>query len=279
MVQLQAEAGSRQHGDALHLEAVALIDGVEFAPGPEDLAVEHGQRLVVVAHAGDERPEVLSLVLGRYEHRVGGLHHHQVVGAEHRHQARIRMHERTPCVFKNDVSSGDVAVAVFVTHRPECRPAADVRPARVERHRHGFARGEFLHDRVVDGIGGAGHEGFVVHAHEDAVGSGAGGRGPAGGGDVRTEPFQGLQPDRALHHEDAAVPPVVAVVQIALGHGGVGLLNERGQHSRRRGPRSRSAGPEVAVAGLRPVGNDAEGDHESRLGQGCTLGHRRVEGR
>ena len=130
------------------------------------------------------------LVRASHQHGVGGLDHHQVLAAEHRHQARIGVHQRVPGIFEDDVPTGDVAGLIFGRDRPEGLPAPDVGPAGVERHYHRLGLGggsaELLHHRVVDGFGRAGGEGGLVQAHEGTVDLGADHGLPAGRADGRS---------------------------------------------------------------------------------------------
>ena len=74
--------------------------------------------------------------------------------------------------------------------------------------------------------------------------------------------LQRLQPDRCANHEHAGVPVEAAVGQIALGGGQIGLLDEL-RHLVRAA--AGVVGADVAEAGFRPIGRDAE-DHDLAVG-------------
>ena len=82
----------------------------------------------------------------------------------------------------------------------------------------------------------------------------------AGGGDVGPETFDRRQPDRRAQHEHPGVPVVAAVGDVSSRGRQVGLLDEARD-------RRAAVGADVAVAGLGPVGGDAE-DHDRAVGRG-----------
>jgi hypothetical protein len=78
--------------------------------------------------------------------------------------------------------------------------------------------------------------------------------------------MSGRKPARRAQHEDAAVPGVAAFGEVALGDVELGLFFEA-QHARRAAVGRRLA-LDVAVAGFRAVGRDAE-DHDRALRGGA----------
>ena len=117
-----------------------------------------------------------------------------------------------------------------------------------------------LHDAVIDrGVLGRG-EGGAVEAQEIEVAGGLLEGLAAGGHGGGMAALELLDEERRREQEDAAVPVVVAGGEIGLGALAVGLLDEGGDLQGAVRPGDGRARPDVAIAGLRPVGGDAEGD-------------------
>ena len=81
----------------------------------------------------------------------------------------------------------------------------------------------------------------------------------AGLQDVGTAGRDGAQPDAGTHHEQAAVPEIVARLDVGAGGGGVGFFSKAGDAI--AAVRLRRAALDVAITCFRPVGDDAKGDH------------------
>ena len=274
MVHLQAQLGAGIDDDALDLEAFAGVDRVVPAPGPIDLAVRLREAAAFGLQARDDLLDVLGAVLVRDHDGVGRLHHDHVLATHCGHQTAAGVDQGVAAGLEHHFAARGIAVGVLGRHRPKRVPGADVRPARGERHDHALAElrcsGELFHHRVVDRIARAALEGCGVEADEVGVVTAGSNRRAAGAGHVRVEAADRAHPHGGLHHEDAAVPVVLAAGDVALGGGAVGLLDEFLQRAGalacfERGPRA-----DVAVAGLGVVGDDAEGDERTlRRGLGA----------
>src|SRR5690606_14659955 len=151
-----------------------------------------------------------------------------------------------------------VAVAVLLRGFPQRGPGADIAPADIERY-DGGAVGP-LHHGVVDRAGRRSREGVLVEAQEIEVahrqGHGLGG----GRQHLRLQTFELRQVAGGAEQEYAAIPGVTAVGQIGLRRLEIRLLDESLYAEAAGAAVERLAAPDVAVARLRPVGRDAEGD-------------------
>ncbi len=95
-----------------------------------------------------------------------------------------------------------VAGGILLAHLPQGGPGTHVRPAHIQRESRwrggalgGRLPGDVLHDRVVDGVAGAGGEGPGIEAAERRASSSAVGEGPGRGlGDIRAEALDQGQP-------------------------------------------------------------------------------------
>ncbi len=281
VVHLQAQAGAGLDHDALDLVARPLVDAVVPAPGAVHQPVQHLLAALLAAELRDDVLHVLALVAARHQHRVGGLDDDEVVDTDHADQAAGGMHQRVVAVVDDGVAGRGVAVRVLRRHLPHGFPGAEVVPAGCQRfHADVEHAGTLLHHRVVHRLGGNGGELGLAGAHEAGVAAAGGPGGAAGQQDVGPEAFQRRQPRRRAQHEHARVPVVVAAGDVLLGRGQAGLLDEL------RHPRA--IGTDIAVAGFRAVGRDAE-DHDGALGcrvhgaresggEGRVVAHRLVGG-
>ena len=264
MVHLQAQRGARLDHDALDLEARARVDRVVPAPGPMHLAVQRVLGASALAQLRDDLLDLLAAAAVSHHHRIGRLHHHQVLDAHHAHQPPARVHQRVAAVLGDHVADAGVAVFVLARHLPDRLPGAQVVPARAQRHHADveLAARAALHHRVVHRFRRHRRELRLARPHELRI---ALARRPGRLhrlGDVGTEGLQRLHPHRGAQHEHAAVPEVAALGQVALGSRQVRLLDEL-RHPRRAQLRQRA---DVAVAGLRRVGRDAQ-DHHQAVGR------------
>jgi hypothetical protein len=130
---------------------------------------------------------------------------------------------------------------------PQGVPRADVAPADVG-----------VHDRVIEGNLRALRKGLVLEAEKVEVLLGRLQSRPAGGDDVRLQALHLLDEPPGLEQKHAAVPGEVAALQIGLGRRGIRLLDELGDREAARRLGKCLGALDVAVAGLRPVGGDAE---------------------
>ena len=179
------------------------------------------------------------------------------------------MHKRIAAVVDERVAHAGIAGCVLGADLPDSVPRTQVRPAGGQRH-HAQVEPAFalrgrrgLHHRIVHRLGGNGRERFRARANEAGVDGLAGPGQARGGGDVGAETFDGGEPDGSPHDEHAAVPVVVALVEIALRGREIGLFDEAFDHQHvidRAG-----GGADVAEAGLGPVRRHAE-DHDRAAG-------------
>jgi len=84
----------------------------------------------------------------------------------------------------------------------------------------------------------------------------------------------GSHPHRGLHHEDPAVPVVLAAGHVALSGLPVRLLDELFQRTRALARRKHGTGANVAVSRFCAVGHDAEGHERAASCRGRTHGDR-----
>ena len=126
----------------------------------------------------------------------------------------------------------------------------------VGRH-HGGAAGVF-HHRVVDRLRRAGLELGGREPHEVEIGRGGIQRGTAGVENLGTQGLQFVEKIRRAEQEHAAIPEIVAGIDILPGSGKVGFFDKRCHLVCAGGIRQRRAPADVAVAGFRRGGDDAE---------------------
>ncbi len=250
VVHLQREAGARFHGDALDLEARALVDAVVGAPGAVHPAVALGLGAGLLHQVPDQLLDLLHAVLVGDHHGVLGLHHHHVVQADQGDQLVLAVDQAVAAVLQHDVAARDVAGGVLALDLPERGPGADVAPAGVQGH-HAGAVGVFHHG-VVDGVVGAVLEARRVDAEEAEVLLAAGQGRLAGLVDAGLVLLEFLQVAAGTEQEHAAVPEVLALLDEAPGRGQVGLLDEAFHRQHAFGQAiAVGGGADVAVPGLR----------------------------
>ncbi len=274
------------HDDPLDLEALAVVDAVVITPGAVDLAVGGHLRAPAALQTFDDLLHFLRLVLGRHHHGVRRLDHHQSAQADTGHQPPVGDGQRVARVVHHHVALQDIALLVLVADAPQGVPGADVGPAGGKRNHHrppravGVCAGHLLHHGVVDRVGGTGGERFLVHAQEIAVLLRGGDRPAAGLQNVGTVPADFCQPGGRLHDEDAAVPEVLARVDVSLRRRLVRFLHEaiEDEGMTMGQARHRDAAPDVTVAGLGRSRRDAEGDQRALLRQPGGAAQRRAKG-
>ncbi len=88
----------------------------------------------------------------------------------------------------------------------------------------------------------------------------------AGLQDLRLQALHLLDEPPCLEQEHAAVPGIFAAREIGFGGLAVWLLDELGDREAARSLVEHLSALDVAVAGFRPVGRDAEGDQPAGLG-------------
>eukprot|EP01136_Pigoraptor_vietnamica_P040121 Opistho-1_new@932 len=222
------------------------------------------QRALAAAFALETCDDLLDLLAARpvgHEHRVRGLDDDHVIETDRADEPARRVDQRVAAVLDQRVAMRCVAMGVAFADLPHRVPRTEVAPAGVERHHlHAEAAGRVgragLHHRVVDRFAGDGGEGGLVGTHEAGVGAAAGPRGLGGLGDIRPEMSHCGEPHGGPQYEHAAVPRVAAVGEVALGGGPIGLLDEGLDAPDHVG----AFAVDIAEAGLRAVGHDAERD-------------------
>ena len=156
-----------------------------------------------------------------------------------------------------------VAGGVLGADLPQRIPGADIAPAHRHRPHHRRVL-RVLHHRVVERHVLRSGEGVAVEAQEVEVALGALERLAAGGERRRPQPLHLAHQDRGGQEEDAAVPAIIAGIEIGLSARAVGLLDEGRDRGAVLGAGDGGAAPDIAIAGLGPVGGDAEGDELSQ---------------
>ena len=254
---LQGQDAAGFHDDPLDPEAGILVDIIIVAPGPENPSM-----VQCLASAIGVQPVNESLCLAgavtRCDHQgVGRGDDNHVVQPDGRDQPAVVAPEIAVAgIFQHGVRQQRIAFRILFGKVPERRPAADIVPANI--HRDDRRPVGFLHDRVVDGIGGAGREGLRVQAQEVQIGE-AGCMGLAAGlhhGGV--QPLQLVDIGFGGKDEHAAVPQVFARIQVGLRRRRIRFLDKgrdpgkacRGIHC--------GATPDVAVARFGTVRRDPE---------------------
>ncbi len=119
VVHLHRQLGARLHGDVLDLIARPLVDGVVDAPRPIDLAVVLELAALLTLQLLDDAFDMLRLVLVRHQHRILGFDDHQVLDADGRHQAVVRMHVGVAAAVVEHVAAKHVAFGVLAAHVPQ----------------------------------------------------------------------------------------------------------------------------------------------------------------
>ena len=235
---------------------------------------------LLLAERGHDLLHVLAALAVRHQHRIGGLDHDHVVEPDDGDEPAGGMHmgvaarraagrrRRRSC--RRRPSRPDL---------PDGVPGAEVVPAGVQRHdpQVEAAAGAALHHRVV-------HRFRQARRRTPACPGGRTGRRcvrPSQA--VRTAArmsgrklLERGQPDRGAQHEDAAVPVVAAFGQIARGR----CRHRASRRSARpaAAPPAGGLGQHVAVAGLGPVGRDAEDADRALGGDADRRGDRAAEG-
>ncbi len=278
MVHLHRQSFPRLDGNALHLIALARVDGVVFAPRTVNLAVH----VVLMASVGLDLLHHLFHVLHRVaignQHGVFGLHHHQILHADGGHQAGFGVNVAVFRFMADDVAVVDVSLRGVGADFPQRGPRADIAPARVHWHHHRVRRS--LHHRVVNGLFRTGEEGLFIHANEVKIRIDAAHRLFTGGQNIGAELFQLFQIASGAEQKHAAVPVVIAAGDVGLGGFQPRLLNELRHLKSHRIRRARHdiTAPDIAIAGFRQIRHDTEGHQFARVSIGHGAAHRVAEG-
>ena len=223
----------------------------------------------------DDVLHLLRLVLGGDQHRVVRFDHDRVAQAEHGNHAFLGADIAVLRRLHVHVAAEHVPARILFADLPQRRPRADVAPADI--HRDDGRGVGLLHHRVVDRIGGTGRERRRVEPHEIEVGRGFLPGCTAGGEHRRRVTTQLLEIASRAEDEHAAVPGEGALLQEPARSRGVGLLDEPRDAKHAVVTGNRLAALDVAVAGRRVIGPDAERREESRSRAGGRRQHRDME--
>ena len=262
IVFLQRDLCARVHRDPLDLEPVAAVDAVVGAPGTMHLAMQVCLLAVIGDQPFDDGLDGLGLGPVRHQHGVRRLDDYQVFHACGGDEPVGAADVTVPGIQGDDVAQGGVSVGVPVGQFPEGGPGAHVAPATVQGN-HGSMPG-LLHDRVVDGVRRACGEGIGIEPYEIGI--------PDGIGDGRCRAlrnlglvvFEFLEEGSGAEQEHAAVPGEFPAFQVSCGGLGIWFFHELRDLPDALGNRHGTVGPDVTVAGLGAVRDDAEGNQVSR---------------
>ena len=161
------------------------------------------------------------------QHGVLGHNDHGVLQPDHGGQHAVAADVAVLGALQHHVAQCHVTGLILLAEFPQCRPAADVRPADIGRH-HGGAVGR-LGDRVVQADIGAGGELGLAEPDEVEVGAPRDYRCADGREHRGCMDLQFLQQRARGEHEHAGVPQMPARCHQLGGGGGVRLLDEAGQ--------------------------------------------------
>src|SRR5690606_883704 len=129
VVLLQGQALPGLDHDALHLEALAAVDGGVVAPGAEPLAVYPGAFAALAFQVVDHLLDVLGALPAGDEDGIVGLDDHQVVHPEGGDQRLLGTDQAVVAVDGQHLSPAGIAAVVPVEGLPQGLPGAHIAPA------------------------------------------------------------------------------------------------------------------------------------------------------
>ncbi len=220
---------------------------------------------LIPVEAFDDLLHLLGLAAVGHQQDVGRIHHHQVPNPQHGHQAALGTKVVVPAVDGQDIPLDYVAVLVLLADLPECRPGTHVVPAHVDGNDHTPVG--VLHHCVVDGVRWTALEGLAVQADEIEILLRLFAGFAAARDHFRVLFLQLLEIGGGTEHEHAAVPEVVAGLEVHAGSGQVGFFHEAVDAEGFLVLLQGGSTLDVAVAGLGVFGQDAEGDQVSLFRQ------------
>ncbi len=277
-VAVHLQAGHRSGVDehAVHLDPIALSQGIIPPPGAKDLAMGGPFPTFLRFEGGNDFFDVLDLIHIRDKNRIRGFNHSQQIDADTGNQTRGGNHERVLGIFEEHIPGCGVAFFIFFADAPDGVPRADVGPPRIQSD-HDAADGwigqgaEIFHDGIIDGIGGTFGEGFGIQTMEIQVAPPPEKGGAAGGQHGRLKLLHRFEPRFGPHEKHAAVPAVVAGGQIGFRRREIRLLDETEYRERLLGKGRFLIRLDVSISRFRPVRNDAEGDDGPGKGRSDAL--------
>ena len=290
MVALQRQRRARVDMDALDLEAVADHQAFEPAPGP----VVQREGFGLGGAFGLQRRHRLFHLLGAggigHQHRVGHRHGDDVLQPDaHHFQPRILGPEqRVVAIQRGGRPRHRHAAPVARRLAPDRVPAAEIGPAGGEGH-HREIVGP-LHHRVIDRDILGPRPGLGRQPEKAQIGLALGQRRLHRGDQAGRIGAEGGEDGLHREQEDAGIPQIAAGGQHLCGAGSVGLFDKAFQRQRPGGEIARILGQfQIAIAGLGPVGADAEGHQPPGAGglgagldrgaEGGGIGHHVIGGR
>ena len=110
MVHLYRQAFARFHGDAFHLVAVARVDRVIFAPRTIHFAMHPMLMATIGFDLLDHFFHILHRVTVGNQHRIFGLHYHQIFHPDGGDQARFGVHIAVFSFVINHIAVANVAL-------------------------------------------------------------------------------------------------------------------------------------------------------------------------
>ena len=256
-VRLQGNLLARFHHQVLNLIAVPLVQALKPAPGAVDPGVGGIFRTPLLLKGFDEHADILAGVPVPDQDGVAGGDDNQIFHAGGGQQGAVAAQVGALAVFGDDVADEDVVILVLVRDGPQRLPGPDIVPVHIDGH-DGAVRG-VLHHREIDGFRRAGLERAVIGTEEIQVRAGALDGLAAGLDHVRAQVFQSVDEGGRGKQENAAVPEVVSLGNIAFRRGGVGLFGKTVDGETAVRPVDHAALTDISVARRRAVRDDAEG--------------------
>ena len=286
VVHLQRQAGARLDLDLLDLPAFAFDHAVVVAPRTIDAAMGLAFGGAFPFQPAHDRLHLLGPVTVGHEHHVIGFDHHEIVHAQPHDQPVFAAQVAVAGVFADHPAAQHVARPIPLARFPQGGPATHIAPFGIERQ-HGAEAGFFHHGHIEGHVGAVG-EGFPLQPQEFQVGTVVVQGGAAGTHHLGGESFELRQDGAGAEQEHAAVPGEAPGGEEGFGRAEVGLFDEAGDRHGdqdcsglvgcaiaglgiRQGERCGRF--DVAVAGFRRGGHDAEAHQPAGLGGGDAGGH------
>ena len=255
---LQRQFCARLDHDPLDLKSRPEAQGFIPAPGPVKAGEFRGLGVLGRGQHVDRLAHPLTGGHIRHQHRIPGRHGDRILQPE-THQMQIgviRAQEHILAIQRRDRAAGGHPGRIRAHGAPERVPGAEIGPATGHRH-HRDIVGR-LHHRIIQrhipGLAIARRPEAEKAQIRRALRQG----GLAGGDQIRGMGRECIQDIPDPEQEDAAIPEIAAIGQHLCRPRGVGFLHETAD---RLGLiRGRRGGQfQIAIAGLRSVGGNAEG--------------------
>ena len=234
VVHLQRQGATWLDHDAFDLKAGAGVHAVIPTPGSEHFTVDLPLRAPALLQRVHNFLDVLGMVLVRHQNGVRRFDHHQVRHTNTGDQTAVGQGQRVAAILQDHVTLRHVAGRVLGQHLPQCVPGTDVGPAGLQRNDCALrqrlptraAGRDAFHDRIVYRVARAGRKSVFVHPQKLAIALALIPRTRTGLENVGAAMLHRLQPHRGSHHEQAAIPQVRALRQVAARRLQVGFFDE-----------------------------------------------------